>query len=334
VTCCGACSKGRSDRLTTTPASCWTCTRVSCPARTRCAGTRRVRRSTWSSSAPAPAGRCWRNGWPGTVGRSSSWRPARSGTRMRTGSPTRRARTSCTGRRNGSSAAPTRSSWARTTPAAASAVRWSTTPATPPASTPRIFPPSPTTGSARTGRSATRTCGRTTSRSRPNYPSPGRTGPGAFRTATPSPRTRSPGRPPGCGKAPAVLASRCGSVRSGSSTAPSATARTASTAATACRAARSTPRPARTSPTYRMRWPTRWRSGPTPWPPASNSTRRPGVRSAWCITTRSAAPKSCSGPGSSRSPATPSKPPGCCSTPPRAAFRTGWATPRIRSVGT
>ena len=39
---------------------------------------------------------------------------------------------SCTGRRSGSSAAPTRSSWARTTPAAASAARWSTTPATRP----------------------------------------------------------------------------------------------------------------------------------------------------------------------------------------------------------
>ena len=43
-----------------------------------------------------------------------------------------RQRTRCTGPRSGSSAARTRSSWARTTPAAGSAARWCTTPATRP----------------------------------------------------------------------------------------------------------------------------------------------------------------------------------------------------------
>jgi choline dehydrogenase-like flavoprotein len=82
---------------------------------------------------------------------------------------------------------------------------------------------------------------------------PGRTGPGATHTATPSPRTRSPEPPRSCARARCAAASRCGSAPSASSTAPSATARTASTAATACRAARSTPKPARTSPTCPMR---------------------------------------------------------------------------------
>ena len=48
----------------------------------------------------------------------------------------------------------TRSSWARTTPAAGWAARWSTTPATARAFIPRTSRPSPATGSAPTGRSA------------------------------------------------------------------------------------------------------------------------------------------------------------------------------------
>ena len=51
--------------------------------------------------------------------------------------------------------------------------------------------PSPRTGSAPTGRSATATCCRTTRRSRRNCRSRGSTGPGATRTATRTARTRS-----------------------------------------------------------------------------------------------------------------------------------------------
>ena len=126
----------------------------------------------------------------GLEGRRPSTR-ARSGTRTPTGSATRPARTTCTGPSRGSSPAPIRCRWARTTPAAASAARWCTTPATPRASTPATSRPTPGTGSARTGRSATTTCGPTTRRSRRNCRSPARSGRGATRTPTPTGRTRS-----------------------------------------------------------------------------------------------------------------------------------------------
>ncbi len=81
----------------------------------------------------------------------------------------------------------TRSSWARTTPATASAARWCTSRATPRACTRRTSRSAARRRRRRTGRSPTRSCGRTTSASRPSCPSPGRTGRGATRTAT---RTR------------------------------------------------------------------------------------------------------------------------------------------------
>ena len=121
---------------------------------------------------------------PRRLARRRAWTPGRSGTPTPTGSATNAARTPCTGPTRARSAAQTRCRWGPTTPAAASAARWSTTPATPPASTRPTSTPSPPTGSAPTGPSATTTSSRTTSRSRPNCRSPGRTGPGATRTAT------------------------------------------------------------------------------------------------------------------------------------------------------
>ena len=241
---------------------------------------------------------------------------------------------SCTGRRSGSSAGRTRSSWARTTPGAGSAVRWCTTRDTPRGSTRATSPPSPTTGSARTGLSATRMCVATMSGWRPSCRWPGRTGRGATRTATRSPRTPSPAPRRSCGRGRSASASRCGSARSGSSTAPSATGRTASTAATASRAARSTRRPARMSPIYPTRWPTGWRCGRTPWPCGWRSTTPPAGRWVWPITTRSAARSACSGPGSWRSRVTRSRRPGCCWPRPAAGSPTGWATARTRSGAT
>ncbi len=129
--------------------------------------------------------------------------------------------------------------------------------ATVPAFTPPTSRPRRSTASARTGRSPTRTSAPTTKRSKPSCPWPARTGRGAIPTPIRSRPTRSPRPPRCCGAAPSSRASRCGSDRSASSTAPSGTARTASTGAIACRAARSTPRPARTSPTCPTRSPTR-----------------------------------------------------------------------------
>ncbi|XIE81710.1 gluconate 2-dehydrogenase subunit 3 family protein [Streptomyces sp. SBR177] len=72
-----------------------------CPQRTNCcpgcAGSPTPTRSTWSSSAAAPAARCSPSGSPGPAGGWCAWRPARSGTRAATGSATRRAPAGCTG---------------------------------------------------------------------------------------------------------------------------------------------------------------------------------------------------------------------------------------------
>ncbi len=100
------------------------------------------------------AGRYWPSAWPGPGGGSWSSRPARSGTPTRTGYPTRPGPITCTGLRNGSSAAPTPSRWARTTPGGGSEGQWSTTPATAPAFTPLTCGPRPSTASGRTGRSS------------------------------------------------------------------------------------------------------------------------------------------------------------------------------------
>ena len=183
---------------------------------------------------------------PGRLAGRRAWTPARSGTPTPTGSATNAARTPCTGPSRARSAAPTRSRWAPTTPAAASAGRWSTTPATRRGSTRPTSAPAPPTASAPTGRSTTPTCkpllraarGRTAGR---------RAGLAVGRPA-PLPAPPAPGRrqrrdlPARRGRR---RASRPGSARSRSPTAASATGRTASTAASACRAARSTPRPAR-----------------------------------------------------------------------------------------
>ena len=100
------------------------------------------------------------------------------------------------------------------------------------------------TASARTGRSPTPTCGRTTRRSRQELPVAGQDWPWGDPHAYP--HRAAPGRrqrrdlP---ARRRRRRASRPGSGRSRSPTAGSATGRTASTAASACRAARSTPRP-------------------------------------------------------------------------------------------
>ncbi len=89
-----------------------------------------------------------------------------------------------------------------------------------------------------TGRSPTGTSSRITSAWSWSCPWPARAGPGATRTATRTPLTRSPAGRSWPGRRPAGWASRCGWGPWGSPTAASATARTASTAASACRAAR------------------------------------------------------------------------------------------------
>ena len=101
------------------------------------------------------------------------------------------------------------------------------------------------TASAPTGRSATRTCGRTTKHSKRSCRSPARTGRGATRTAT----RYSPQPVGGNGeiflRGAAAAGIEPGSGRSPSPTAGSGTGPTASTGGSASRAARSTPRPPR-----------------------------------------------------------------------------------------
>ena len=99
---------------------------------------------------------------------------------MRIGSQTRPGRTRCTGRRSGSSAARTPWSSARTTAAAASAARWSTTPVTPRAFTPPTSRSTRATASAPTGRSATRTSSPITSGWSASCPSPAKPGRGGI----------------------------------------------------------------------------------------------------------------------------------------------------------
>ncbi len=108
---------------------------------------RATTRSTWSSSGCGAGGatllqRLARAGWR----RWSGWTPARSGIPTPTGSATRPAPTACTGPSPGSSPAPIRCRWDRTTQVGEWAGPWSTTPATPPASTPRTSAPTASDG--------------------------------------------------------------------------------------------------------------------------------------------------------------------------------------------
>src|SRR5204862_484796 len=80
------------------------------PRRSACAATATTRRWTSRSSAAARAAGRWPSGSRGAAG--GWWRSSgdRSGTPTATGSPTRRAPTSCSGPTSGSSGARTRSS--------------------------------------------------------------------------------------------------------------------------------------------------------------------------------------------------------------------------------
>ena len=165
------------------------------------------------------------------------------GSRSATGSATRRARTTCTGRNRGSSPATIRCRWARTTRAAAWADPWCTTPATRPGSIPATSTPTAPTGWAPTGPSSTRTSALLRGHRRGTAG-----GRGTLALGRPAPLSA-----PSASRLRerrAVPARRAGlrhhgegRARSPSPTAASATGRTASTAASACRAARSTPRP-------------------------------------------------------------------------------------------
>ena len=95
------CSRARSGRPPTTRRSCSTRTGAACRTATACAASPTATRSTSRSSAAAPAGRCWRSGWPAAGGGSSCSRRGRSGIPTWTGSRTRPARTTCTGPRSG-----------------------------------------------------------------------------------------------------------------------------------------------------------------------------------------------------------------------------------------
>ena len=215
----------------------------------------------------ARAARCCCSGWPGPAGGSRPWTRARSGTRTRTGSATRPGRIGCTGPSRGSSAAPTRSRWARTTPAAGSAGRWCTTPATPRASTPATSPPA-----AADGVGADWPIGYP--ELRPYYeqieqelPVAGRaTGRGATRTATRTGRTRSGGNGEIFLRGARALGieARVGPVaiangRFGNR--PHCIYRGFCLQGCKVNAKAS----ARSSPTCRTRWRTAQRCGPTPW---------------------------------------------------------------------
>ncbi len=191
---------GRTE-ATTTPDSCSTCIPATCPARRPCAATARTTRSTWSSSAPARAARCSRSGWraPGwrvvILEAGPFWHPDEDWVSDEAGShalywtqkrmiggddPIELGKNN-SGRGVGGSMV----HYAGYTP------RFH----------PSDFPPSPTMGSARTGRSATPTCCPTTSGSSGSCRWPARTGRGAIRIATRSPRTPSPVLPRSCGGA-------------------------------------------------------------------------------------------------------------------------------------
>ena len=103
-------------------------------------------RWTWSWSAPEPAGRCSPSAWPAPGGASCAWTPVRSGTPTPTGSATNAARTPCTGPNRARSVAVTPYPWARTTPGAEWAGRWSITPGTPRVFTPPTSGPTPRDG--------------------------------------------------------------------------------------------------------------------------------------------------------------------------------------------
>ena len=170
-------------------------------------------------SAPAPAAPCWPSDWPAGVGRWSSWKRDPSGIPTRTGCPTRRAATTCTGPRSASSAAPIPSRWGRTTPGAAWAGPWSTTPATARASIPATSPPRPSTASVPTGPSPTRTSAPTTNGSKRELPVAGQDWPWGDPHRYPHSPHPVSGAARCSGRVPTGWASPCGWGRWGSPTA-------------------------------------------------------------------------------------------------------------------
>ena len=121
---------------------------------------------------------------------------------MRTGSPTRPARTALLDPEAGHRRRGPDRDWARTTPAAGSAARWSTTPATARAFTPRTSRPSPRDGVGADWPISYADLKPHYEESSASCRSPARTGRGAIRTAIRSRRIRSAGRPSCCGRAP------------------------------------------------------------------------------------------------------------------------------------
>ena len=283
------------------------------PARADGALRRRLRGRPGRSSAPARAARRSRSGSRGAGGRSSCSSRGRSGIRTRTGCPTRRARTSCTGPRTRVIGGEDPVELGKNNcghGVGGSMVHYA-------GYCPRFHP---SDFEVRTPRRRRRGLAdllrgarsRTTSGSSSSCRSPATTGRGATRTAI---RTRAH---PIAGGAEWPRGRRAqardrDARRSGRDhqRRASATDPTASTAASACRAARSTRRRRRWSPTSPTRSSTAPRSAPTAWRSRSRSTTRAARVTGVRYMQRAVASGS-SVPTPSRSPAIRSRRRGCC----------------------